>query len=223
MLPLKPGTEIVSIRKFWEKNRIRVEILPDGTLEVTAPPHVNPVPFLQQKHTWIEREVSKRKAIALECSGGDDLFLFQGQWYHLAEGSTCEVGEDTVTYSTPRALKELLVTLLVDEVHTQIQRHTSSLGYRVKSIAVRMQKSRWGSCSGEGNLNFNLAVMALPPRLRTYVILHELVHLVERNHRPQFWERLGTICPEYRMHRNELKKYWILLERNSIWRVLRSL
>jgi predicted metal-dependent hydrolase len=49
-----------------------------------------------------------------------------------------------------------------------------------------------------------------------------MVHLVERNHRPKFWERLETLCPEYRMHRNELKKYGDIIERNTIWRVLRD-
>jgi predicted metal-dependent hydrolase len=209
-------------RKSWEKNRIRLEILPDGTLQVTAPPHCDIRPFLEQKRAWIAKQVQKRQCIAQDHPGGEDLFLFQGGWFHLTQGSSCDVHDDTVTYTTPGALKEMLRVLLRKEVEEQIQQYAPRMGCSVKSIAIRTQKSRWGSCSGEGTLNFNLAMMALPSKLRTYIILHEMVHLVERNHGPEFWERLEALCPECRIHRIELESYWILVERNTIWRVLRE-
>jgi predicted metal-dependent hydrolase len=209
-------------RKFWEKDRIQLEILPDGTVEVTAPPDCDIHPFLEQKRRWIEKKVQERESIGRAYAGGDDLFLFQGRWYRLTHGSECDILEDTITYTTPGDLKEMLEARLLSEVEQQVGQYTPQMGHTVKSISIRTQKSRWGSCSGEGNLNFNLALMALPPPLRTYVILHELVHLVERNHGPKFWERLERVCPTCRDHRNELKKYWILVERNTIWRVLRN-
>jgi predicted metal-dependent hydrolase len=208
--------------KFWKKDKIRLEILPDGTLQVTAPPRCDISPFLEQKRSWIEKKVQERENIARDHADGDNLFLFQGKWYRLTKGPGCDILEDTVTYTTPGALKQMLTVQLRKEVEEMIDQFTPQLGCQVRSIAIRTQRSRWGSCSGKGTLNFNLAMMALPPTLRKYIILHEIVHLRERNHAPVFWKRLGALCPDYHIHREELKKYWILVERNTIWQVLRT-
>jgi predicted metal-dependent hydrolase len=209
-------------RKLWNKNTIRLEILADGTLQITAPPHCDISPFLEQKRSWIEKKVQERESIARDHPGGDDLFLFQGRCYRLTQGPGCNILEDTITYTTPSALKQMLVVQLRKEVQEMIDRYTPQLGCQVRSIAIRTQRSRWGSCSGEGTLNLNLATMALPAVLRKYIILHEIVHLRERNHAPGFWKCLGALCPDYQVYRKELKKYWILVKRNTIWQVLLS-
>lgn len=209
-------------RKIWNKNKVRVGVLPDGTLQVTAPSDYDIGPFLKQKRGWIEKQIHERECITCTQPGGDDLFLFQGTRYQLTHGSNCSVSEDVITYTTPKALKEMILALLKKEVEEQVDNYSPQLGCSVKSISIRTQKSRWGSCSGKGNLNFNLAIMALPLSLRKYIILHEIVHLVERNHAPRFWNRLGALHPDYQNDRKELKKFWILVERNTIWRVLRN-
>jgi predicted metal-dependent hydrolase len=209
-------------KKRQKEGKIRLEILPDGTLQVTAPPHIDPAPFLEQKKAWIEKKIRERERIARQYPGGDDLFLLHGSLYRLTEGNTCAVLEDTVTYTTPGALKEWLSMMLRREVEEHIVQYAPHIGRLPQNICIRAQRTRWGSCSGESTLNFNLAMMALPPELRTYIILHEIVHLVERNHAPAFWICLGTLCPAYQTHRKELKKYWILVERNTIWQVLRA-
>ncbi len=213
-------TEIA--RKYWKRNRIRLEVLPDGIIQVTAPFGCDIRPFVEQKRAWIEKRIQERQYITRDHSAGDDLLLLQGRWYPLTQGSSDEIREDGVTYTTPAGLKDRLTGLLRRDVEEQIQKYAHRLGCTVKTVFIRSQKTRWGSCSGEATLNFNLALMALPPKLRVYVILHELVHLVERNHQPAFWKRLETLCPEYRTCRKELKVYGILVERNSIWRVLRD-
>jgi predicted metal-dependent hydrolase len=212
----------VPSRKYWKKKKIRLEVLPDGTLQVTAPHHCDIDPFLEHNKVWIERKLGEVTRIVHDHPGCDDLFLFQGSWYRLTKGDSCEILEDIITYTTPKALKERLEALLRQEVEEQIVRCPPSFGASVKSISIRTQRTRWGSCSGEGVLNFNLTMMALPVRLRTYIILHELVHLVERNHAPAFWNLLESLCPDYKRLRKELKTYWMLVERNSIWRVLRD-
>jgi predicted metal-dependent hydrolase len=76
-------------------------------------------------------------------------------------------------------------------------------------ISIRNQKTRWGSCSAEGNLNFNCKLMCLSDALRDYVIVHELCHLKEMNHSPAFWQLVAQTIPNYKELRKELKRVTI--------------
>jgi predicted metal-dependent hydrolase len=64
-------------------------------------------------------------------------------------------------------------------------------------VAIKDHTRRWGSCSSLGNLNFNYRLLFLPACLRDYVIIHELCHLKEFNHGPQFWQEVAKLCPQY--------------------------
>jgi predicted metal-dependent hydrolase len=76
-------------------------------------------------------------------------------------------------------------------------------------IAIKNQKSRWGSCSRKGNLNFNYKIAALPEKLVDYIVIHELCHLGEFNHSGKFWRLVEKTAPDYKQSRNELKKVGI--------------
>lgn len=73
-------------------------------------------------------------------------------------------------------------------------------------ISVKNQKTRWGSCSSKGNLNFNYRLYFLPREWMDYVVVHELAHRVHMNHSPAFWALVETYCPAYKTCRAELKK-----------------
>ena len=73
-------------------------------------------------------------------------------------------------------------------------------------ISIRDQKTRWGSCSSSGNLNFNYRLMLAPPKVLDYVVIHELCHRIEMNHSPKFWKCVESIMPEYRTQRQWLKE-----------------
>lgn len=80
------------------------------------------------------------------------------------------------------------------------------LGLEYNTVAIRDQKTRWGSCSRDANLNFNFRLIFVNPDLLDYVVVHELCHLVELNHSPQFWALVESVLPDYRRRRRELKR-----------------
>ena len=72
-------------------------------------------------------------------------------------------------------------------------------------ITIRAQRSRWGSCSSKGNLNFNCLLMLSPPEVLDYVVVHELCHRKELNHSPAFWTEVAKVLPDYRTRQKWLK------------------
>ncbi len=81
------------------------------------------------------------------------------------------------------------------------------LGLKYNRVSIKNQKSRWGSCSKKGNLNFSLLLAAAPPKVIDYVIIHELMHLVELNHSSRFWQLVKDADPEYKRHKEWLVSF----------------
>lgn len=78
--------------------------------------------------------------------------------------------------------------------------------FKYNKVVIRNQKTRWGSCSRKGNLNFNYKIALLPPKSADYIIVHELCHLGEFNHSRNFWNLVSQTVPEYQDIRKSLKK-----------------
>ena len=78
--------------------------------------------------------------------------------------------------------------------------------FKINRIAIKNQKSRWGSCSKKGNLNFNYKIIFLKPDLADYLLVHELCHLGQFNHSKNFWALVGKTIPHYKSLHKELKK-----------------
>jgi predicted metal-dependent hydrolase len=82
-------------------------------------------------------------------------------------------------------------------------------GFEYKQVSVKNQKTRWGSCSKKGNLNFNYKIVHLPEYLTDYLVVHELCHLKEFNHSKRFWEMVGQEIPDYKKLRRELRDFGV--------------
>lgn len=78
-------------------------------------------------------------------------------------------------------------------------------GFTYKRVAIKNQKTCWGSCSQNANLNFNYKIIKLPEEMRDYVIVHELCHLQELNHSQRFWRLVARTVPNYLELRRKLK------------------
>jgi len=80
-------------------------------------------------------------------------------------------------------------------------------GFKYNKVTIRNQKTRWGSCSGNNNINLNMQLINILPKLINYVILHELVHTKIKNHSPLFWGSLDRYVGNAKAIDKELKKY----------------
>jgi len=90
-------------------------------------------------------------------------------------------------------------------VDKRVTYFNQAYGFRFDKVSIRNQKTRWGSCSEKGNLNFNYKIASLPQRTADYIIVHELCHLGEFNHSQKFWNLVARAVPDYLQIRNELK------------------
>lgn len=111
--------------------------------------------------------------------------------------------------AAPEKLNEQELKILREKtrklVTERVKHYAAIIGVHYNQIAIRTQRTRWGSCSSKGNLNFNCLLGLTPPEVLEYVVVHELCHLIEMNHSEQFWDAVERIIPDYKVHRKWLK------------------
>jgi len=105
------------------------------------------------------------------------------------------------------ALKQALSRRALARIRERLDEYASKLGVNFGRVAIRDQKSRWGSCSQKHNLNFNWKLIMAPPEALTYVVIHELCHLIEFNHSARFWNLVQSQMPEYEAWKKWLKAH----------------
>ncbi len=115
-----------------------------------------------------------------------------------------------------------LTPLSADELNTlaeearrvipeRVKHYAPIVGVTYGRITIRKQKTLWGSCSANGNLNFNVMLMKVPPELLDYVVVHELCHRLEMNHSPGFWAEVTRVLPDGKLREKKMKEYSYLL------------
>ncbi|MDO4804554.1 MAG: SprT family zinc-dependent metalloprotease [Lachnospiraceae bacterium] len=165
------------------RKTLSIEIKPDGQVLVRAPRRITKREidqFLLSKSDWIEKHVRQ-----------------------AAERSAAAPKADILTPDEIRALANEALKDLPDRV----RRFAPKVGVSYGGITIRNQKTRWGSCSSKGNLNFNCLLMLAPPEVRDYVVVHELCHRREMNHSPRFWAEVGRVLPDYEVQKAWLKEH----------------
>lgn len=106
--------------------------------------------------------------------------------------------------------KRFLVTSLDREsarklVHERLEYFNQFYHFSYNTVAIRNQKTRWGSCSSKGNLNFSVRILTLTVEEQDYLIVHELCHLKEFNHSQNFWDLVALQIPDYKRIRKVLR------------------
>jgi len=160
--------------------RMRLVVYCDGDFVVTAPQGIGfemVERFIVQKSNWIINKLEYFKKF------GNRIFV---------KGNK----KDFLKYKQKaRALAE-----------SRIEYFNGLYGFKFKKINIKNQRSRWGSCSRAGNLNFNYRIALLPERLTDYIMVHELCHLGEFSHSKRFWTLVARAMPDFVSHRRELRK-----------------
>ena len=90
-------------------------------------------------------------------------------------------------------------------IEEKVRFFADKMGVEYEKITIRNQKTRYGSCTAKGNLNFNCLIMLMPEEIIDYVIVHELCHIKEMNHSHRFWKAVEDILPDYKERRKWLK------------------
>ena len=160
------------------RKTISIVIKPSGAVEVRCP-----------------KRCSKREADAFVRSKED--------WIRKHLAAIAEKPKQTIlTGEELKSLADKAATVLPEKVWS----FAKQMGVTYGRITIRSQRTRWGSCSAKGNLNFNCLLMLCPEEVQDYVVIHELCHRKEMNHSAAFWAEVEKFCPDYRKNRKWLKE-----------------
>lgn len=119
------------------------------------------------------------------------------------------LSKQTAKPQLPTFTREELYALAQDALNVIPERvayFTPKVGVSYGRITIRNQHTLWGSCSSQGNLNFNCLLMLTPPEVLDYVVVHELCHRKEMNHSRKFWNEVEKVLPDYAVWRKWLKE-----------------
>ena len=169
-----------TLRLSKRARRMRLAIYHDGAFVVTAPQSV--------KQSVIERFIIEKSKWVINKL--DYFKKFSSNDYH-------NIREDKFSEHKKAAL---------DLAENRIIHFNKIYDFKVNKISIKNQKTRWGSCSSKGNINFNYKIALLPQRFSDYIIVHELCHLGEFNHSQNFWTLVAKTIPDYCEVKIELRR-----------------
>lgn len=165
------------------RKTLAIEIKPDGNIVVKAPMRTSKLAidyFVKQHEGWIRGKLQKM-ALGKEVIG-----------------DVSKMTEQELD-SLKKKARKLIIPLVED--------YAEIMGVTYGQVSIRAQKTRWGSCSSEGNLNFNCLLALCPRGVMHYVVVHELCHRKHMNHSKAFWSEVSEYMPDYKEQRAYLKKY----------------
>lgn len=166
------------------RRTMSMEVRPDGSILVRAPFRASAEEignFVCSHKSWVEKQRIRIRKRAAEIRLADQNPL------------------------SPEDIR-LLADQALRELSPRIAAYAGQMGVTYGRVTIRNQKTRWGSCSSKGNLNFNCLLMLTPREVQDYVIVHELSHRKEMNHSPKFWAVVEEVLPDYKKRRNWLRE-----------------
>ena len=166
------------------RKTVAIQVNSDLSVTVRAPYSASEKDIeeiLKKKEAWISRHIEKIK-------------------------KTKERFESEPTEKLTREKVIALAEEALKVIPERVEYFAKVIGVTYGKITVRNQKTRWGSCSSKGNLNFNCLLMLAPPEVLDYVVVHELCHRKQMNHSKAFWLEVEKVLPNYKEVRKWLKE-----------------
>ncbi|MEN6413221.1 MAG: SprT family zinc-dependent metalloprotease [Veillonellales bacterium] len=216
----------------YQKRRktLRIKLLDKNKLEITAPFNYSKADIreiIQSKQKWILTQVEKLTAIEnnpvnKSVNHGSSI-LFLGKPYTLSisyyqsQKPRVIEQENNIFLQLPSAtagigtmnpefvLKQWYVESAGKILADKTAAWAAKIGVSPQRICIKEQRTRWGSCSTRGNINYNWRIIMAPPPVIDYLVIHELCHLLVLNHSSQFWQQVANYLPEFKQHRDWLR------------------
>ena len=217
------------VQRNNRSRNLRLRITSAAQVIVSAPPRISDqtiARFVEQHMDWIIKNQSKIKA-RKKIVDEDAVMVFGTQYKKIIDTPEKTLHKHPVyirdqyihirpvtqtTSSVNRTLETFLKTTAQKYIIPRTQQLAKTMDIRFTSLTLRDQKTRWGSCSSNGGLNFNWRLVQYPTAVIDYVIVHELAHRREMNHSAKFWAIVAKFDPEYKAHRKWLQKYGSTVE-----------
>ena len=180
----------------------------DGEVYVRAPLRTSKRDienFLKSKEAWIKKHVSKQLAAKLKR----DSFDLNGESQVLFLGDEVALSEIVEVKDNQHQFKKVLVQFYKDKardiITNMIEEYSVIMGIKPSNVRITNAKTRWGSCSSKGNVNFSWYLVMAPKEQIEYVVVHELAHMKEMNHSQRFWNIVEKYMPGYKERKKGLK------------------
>jgi predicted metal-dependent hydrolase len=212
----------IEINKLVRARRRTIALIVerDGSLTVRAPKRVamrDIQQFIHEKAGWILRARARLSATPepgkKEFIDGE-MFLFLGNEYELKlvppQRPALKFDHQFTLGNTSQARASMLFTRWYKEqallvISERVQHHAALHGFQPKQVKISSAKTRWGSCTTTGNLNFTWRLVMAPLEIIDYVVIHELAHLRVHNHSTKFWKLVESIEPQFKTRRKWLR------------------
>jgi hypothetical protein len=193
---------------------------------IIAAPYFTPIGeidrFVQEKQNWIHKTIQRNKEEAMKNNTRKyitgEIFYYLGEsfpletffeknerkglvfWGNRFYLNTADAAKTGMSYFVSWYKKKAK-----QHLRQRVDFFGRELNLKAKSVKITSAEKRWGSCSAEDNLSFSFRLMMAPPDIINYVIVHELMHIKEKNHSATFWKLIEASMPEYKTHRRWLK------------------
>jgi predicted metal-dependent hydrolase len=220
------------VRVSGRARRLSIRVYPDARVEVVVPPRARPREiehFVASHREWIDQKraqaIRHRPAPqpfppdSIELRNTGERFLVQVAGGHGrtriathanagADARVLRVTGRSDHASLRRALRGWLMDCARERLAPRVETWAASTGVPYARVAIRRQRSRWGSCSTRGTISLNGCLLFQRPEVVDYLIVHELMHVRHMNHSPRFWQAVERHCADWRVLDRELLQGW---------------
>jgi predicted metal-dependent hydrolase len=222
------ATDGWAFRESRRARRLTVRVFHSGRVEVVVPSRTSRITverFLERHRPWIEKKRAEARKNAtppepfppsvidfaacseswhVHVSGGAGRLRLQT----LAPGLLAVSGNTSDPRPLQNALRRWLAARAAEVLAPPLEECAREMGISFRRLAVRRQRTRWGSCSTRGTISLNCCLLFQRPEVVRYLLVHELAHVKHMNHSSRFWGLVAEHCPDYRRLDRELLDGW---------------